>query len=319
MNTKVFIVAALAVVVGGVAPAAIAQEVLAIDAVDAIVDDVTTDFAPEVASMGGREVLEADIETYANDFGIVETRAVFETIGPDAVGVMNDVPANFKAEAFSFMAQDGRDSLYVLSSSTRLEIFQADGLPAAEAMARYPGIAQDAISQDGLPAAEAINALDPTDATRLDAMIDDGSLAKEGDAPTLLDRIAKGGDKTFAAIWKNRAGLLKLTAVVGVGGVAMDFLGHVGHAVSSAVSGVGAAITAVRKSPAAAFICLMVLTGVFLGILVARKAIGMFGSKLFRQFKALFTRRRHAAPAAANKKPSPLPAQPPAADARPMD
>lgn len=304
MNTKFFLILILTFIIGGIAPAVVAQEAIVADAaVDAITDAVETDFTSEVASIGGRAVLRADIESYAGKYGIAETREAFETIGPDVVSTMARVPANFKSEAFSFMAEDGTDSLYAFQSAARINIFEADGLPAGEAMVRYPGIAQDAIARDGLPAAEALDTLDSTDACRLDAMIDDGSLAKEGNVPTLLGRIANGGDKAFSVIWDNRIGLAKTAAVVGLFALAADGIGHVAHAIASAISGVGSAINTIRHSTVAAVVCLVALVGLLVGILTFRKAVVTMSQAIFRHFKSFLMRWRKAVPAATVDKP----------------
>lgn len=307
MNRAILIAMTLVAAIGFATPMLAAQEVqIGEAAVDEVAEAVMGDFTSQVASMGGRAVLTADIRSYAEEFGMAETRSVFETIGPEAAGVMDDVPHSLKSEAFSFMAQDGRKSLYVLQSSARRELFQADGISAAEAMARYPGIAEDAIAKEGRPAAEAINALDRTDATRLDAMIDDGSLAKEGNESTLLGRIARGGETTFDQIWKHRIGLLKAGGVgavlVGGAGIALRGVGFLGHSVKSAVSGVAAASSA-TQSLLAAGVCLLVIAAILVGIIILFKSLPAIFKAVIARVKSRIIPRRRAAGTAAPRPP----------------
>lgn len=210
-------------------------QVVLLEGVEELVTQVASDFSTETAEIGGVDALQSEIETCTNEYGFAETSEVFQQIGPDAGQELDKVPTALRPDAFRIMATYGRQSLSIFESHEQLALFESYGSPAARAMILEPGIAEDAIAKDGLPAAEAMTKIGDPEAVELDHMIDTGELAKEGESATLLDRVAAGGNKTVAALWKNRKGL------VAVGVVALLFDGAA-HLAGSAVSSVGGAI-----------------------------------------------------------------------------
>ncbi len=212
-----------------------AQEAAAGEAVGELFTQVEHDFPAETAEIGGPNALRSEVETCTGEYGFAETSEVFQQIGPDAGQELDKVPTALRPDAFRIMATYGRQSLSIFESHEQLALFEAYGSPAAKAMILEPGIAEDAIAKDGLPAAEAMTKIGNPEAVELDHMIENGELAKEGEPAALLDRIAAGGNKTVAALWKNRRGL------AAAGGVAL-LIGGIVHVVGSIVSSVGGAV-----------------------------------------------------------------------------
>jgi hypothetical protein len=104
-------------------------------------------------------------------------------------------------------ARRGDDAVWVISQPSKLAIFMRHGDDAADALLKYPGVADTLIERYGDDAVKALSGLSRSSAQRLGMASDEGLLAATGRSGELLTVIGKYGDAAMDFIWKNKGAL----------------------------------------------------------------------------------------------------------------
>jgi len=168
--------------------------------------------AEQLLEKGGREVAEESAESIARKLGTVA-----EKYGPSGVeAARKGGPTAFRyiveggeqgPKVVKLFEKYGDSAIHVVARPKSMAIFIKYGEPAAAAMIRHPGIAEDLITPFGASAARALSTVGPQNARRLAMLADEGMLTSSGRSSEILDVIARYGDKGMEFIWKNKGAL----------------------------------------------------------------------------------------------------------------
>lgn len=180
-------------------------------AADSVGSLVISKFGRGVAGATAHEVSEA-------------TATVVARYGDDALPLLRSAghqgfealsSAGDKApEVIKLYARRGDEALWVISDPKRLSIFIKHGDSAADALSKYPGIADDLIERFGSDAAVALNAISKQSAQHLAIVADEGLLTASARSADLLPVVRRYGDQAMDFIWKNK-GALAVASVLG--------------------------------------------------------------------------------------------------------
>jgi hypothetical protein len=116
-------------------------------------------------------------------------------------------------EVVKLTAKYGEQAIWVVSKPRGLAVFVKYGEEAATAVMKHAGVAEGAVEQLGVPAARALNAVTGAEARRLGMMIEDGAIKTGEQSASLLDVVAKYGDKAMDFIWRNKGALSVTTGL----------------------------------------------------------------------------------------------------------
>jgi len=117
-------------------------------------------------------------------------------------------------DVIKLYTRKGDEALWVISEPKRLAIFIKHGDSAADALMKYPGIADDLIERFGSNAVGAVSSLTRQNAQHLAIAAEEGLLKASAKSPELLPVIRQYGDQAMDFIWKNK-GALTVAAVLG--------------------------------------------------------------------------------------------------------
>jgi hypothetical protein len=111
-------------------------------------------------------------------------------------------------------ARKGDEAVWLISEPKKLTIFLKHGDPAADALMKSPGLADDLIARFGNDAVGAVNGVSRRGAQRLGMIAKEGVLAATPRSPELLSVIGRYGDEAADFIWRNK-GALTVATVLG--------------------------------------------------------------------------------------------------------
>lgn len=159
----------------------------------------------------------------ADEISSTATNAIAR-YGNDAVPLLrNSGHAGFQAlelagdkapEVIKLYAKRGDEALWIISQPKRLAIFIKHGDSAADALIKYPGLADSLVERFGGDAATALTAISKPSAQRLAMVAEEGLLNASARSPELLPVIRQYGDSAMEFIWNNK-GALAVASVLG--------------------------------------------------------------------------------------------------------
>lgn len=105
----------------------------------------------------------------------------------------------------------GDEAIWLISNPHKLAIYLKHGDLAADAMLKYPGIAENLIERFGDDAVRALNGISRQSAQRLNIIEREGLLTSTPQSADLLAVVSKHGDEAMEFIWRNKGGLTVAT------------------------------------------------------------------------------------------------------------
>jgi len=188
------------------------------DAKAGLASTTVREAAEHLLEKGGREVAEESVESIARKLGTVA-----EKYGPSGIeAVRKGGPTAFRyiveggeqgPKVVKLFEKYGDSAIHVVAHPKSMALFIKHGEPAAGAMIRHPGIAEDLITPFGAPAARALASVGGQNGRRLAMLAEEGVLQKTGRAGELFDVIARYGDRSMEFVWRNKGALVVSTTL----------------------------------------------------------------------------------------------------------
>ncbi len=160
----------------------------------------------------GTEKVAKQVSTIASKYGDEGLSAV-RKVGPSGIKVIQEAGER-GLDAVKLINRHGDDAIWLMSKPKGMAIFMKYGEDGAAALIKHKGIGEMVIESNGKAAINALTAVGTQQARQIAMLHKDGIILAGTAGNSLLDVIAKYGDKAMNFIWRNK-GALAVTAVVG--------------------------------------------------------------------------------------------------------